>query len=250
MSDFKDKVVIITGGGSGIGLAAAKSFAAGGAKVLITGRRANALDEITATNPNIVGFAADAADPASAAGVVAKAVELWGRLDVVVNNAGDGAVGPMELMTADRIAAIFNVNVTYPSMIVAAALPHLEATGGLIVNLSSTYGSKAGAPLSHYAASKAAVEHLTRCWALEFAPKRIRVNAIASGPVETTFMQKQMGLPDEAIEAIKEFERNTIPLGRRGVPADVGEWIATLARPELAWVTGQIIAVDGGLQVT
>src|SRR3546814_425354 len=103
---------------------------------------------------------------------------------------------------------------------------------------------------SDLAASKAAVEHLTRCWALEFAPKKIRVNAIASGPVETTFMQKQMGLPDDVIEAIKEHERGAIPLGRRGVPADVGEWIAALARPQLGWMTGQIIAVDGGLQIT
>lgn len=250
MSEFHDKVVIVTGGGTGIGLAAATSFAAKGAKVLITGRRAAPLEEIAAANPNIVGFVADASDPASAAATVAKAVELWGRLDVVVNNAGDGAVGPMEQVGADRIAAIFNVNIVYPGMMCAAALPHLEASQGLIVNLSSTYGSKAGAPLSYYAASKAAVEHLTRCWALEFAPKRIRVNAIASGPVETTFMKTQMGLPDEMIDAIKDHERNVIPLGRRGIPADVGEWIVTLARPELGWITGQIIAVDGGLQIT
>src|SRR3546814_4635849 len=115
----------------------------------------------------------------------------------------------MELVDADRISAIFKGNVVYPSIVVAAALPHLEASEGLIVNMSSTYGSKAGAPLSYYAASKAAVEHLTRCWALEFAPKKIRVNAIASGPVETTFMQKQMGLPDDVIEAIKEHARRS-----------------------------------------
>src|SRR3546814_10476348 len=85
------------------------------------------------------------------------AVKLWGRLDVVVNNVGDGSVGPMELVDADRIAAIFKVNVVYPSMVCAAALPHLEASEGLIVNMSSTYGSKAGAPLSYYAASKAEI---------------------------------------------------------------------------------------------
>src|SRR3546814_21139922 len=97
----------------------------------------------------------------------------------------------MERVDADRIAASFKVNVVYPSMVCAAALPHLEAREGLIVNMSSTYGSKAGAPLSYYAASKAAVEHLTRCWALEFAPKKIRVNAIASGRSEARRVGKE-----------------------------------------------------------
>lgn len=147
MSDFESKVVIITGGGSGIGLAAARSFAAKGARVIITGRRAEALDEVSTENPGITGYMADARDHSSAAAVVAKAVALWGRLDVLVNNAGDGAVGPMEEMTADRIANIFSVNVIYPGMMAAAALPHLEKSHGLIVNISSTYGSKAGAPV-------------------------------------------------------------------------------------------------------
>lgn len=250
MSDFQDKVAIVTGGGAGIGLATAKAFADEGAKVLITGRRAAALEEITRTNPNLAGIAADASDPGSATAVVARAIELWGRLDIIVNNAGDGAVGPMEQVSPERIAQIFAVNVIYPGALTAAALPHLETSQGLIVNLSSTYGSKAGAPLSYYAASKAAVEHLTRCWALEFAARKVRVNAIASGPVETTFMNKQMGLPDEVIDAIKAHELGVIPLGRRGMPDDVAAWIVTLARPALGWVTGQVIAVDGGLQIT
>src|SRR3546814_239498 len=165
MSYRENKVVLSTGGGNGIGRAAAEVFAREGANVLITGRRAAALEEVTASNPAIQGFVADAADSASAGAAVEHAVKLWGRLDVVVNNVGDGSVGPMELVDADRIAAIFKVNVVYPSMVCAAALPHLEASEGLIVNMSSTYGSKAGAPLSYYAASKAAVEHLTRCWA-------------------------------------------------------------------------------------
>lgn len=249
MSDFDGKVVLVTGGGAGIGLATAQGFAAEGARVYVTGRRAEALAAIEAANANVFGIVADAAEPDSAAATVAAIIDKEGRLDVVVNNVGDGAVGPIEQMSAERIAAIFNVNVIYPGMLVSAALPHLEAAGGLVVNLSSTYGKKAGAPLSYYAASKAAVEHLTRCWALELAPRRIRVNAIASGPVETNFMSNQMGLPGEVIEAIKEHERNTIPLGRRGVPVDVAAWIVTLARPALGWITGQVIAVDGGLQV-
>ncbi|MBW7457797.1 SDR family oxidoreductase, partial [Paenibacillus sepulcri] len=188
---LEDKVVIITGGGAGIGLAAAKLFAANGARVLITGRRKAALEEISAGNPGIKGFAADASDPDSAARTVAAAIEHWGRLDVIVNNAGGGNLQPLIQANAKSISDIFNVNVAGPTLLAAAAIPYLEKTKGTIINLSSTYGSKAAAELSLYAASKAALEHLTRCWALELAPKGIRVNAVASGPVETDFLRER-----------------------------------------------------------
>ncbi|MDR6550223.1 SDR family oxidoreductase [Paenibacillus qinlingensis] len=247
---LQDKVVIITGGGGGIGLAAARLFAAKGAKVLITGRQIAPLEEIAASEPNMKAFVADVSDPESASKTVAAAIEHWGRLDIVVNNAGGGVIQPLADVSAKSINDIFAVNVMGPTLLAAAAIPHLEKTKGTIVNMSSTYGSKAAANLSLYASSKAAVEHLTRCWALELAPKGIRVNAIASGPVETDFLRDRMGLGEEQINEVKEHERKMIPLGRRGVPDDVASWVVHLADRDASWITGQIIGVDGGLVIS
>jgi NAD(P)-dependent dehydrogenase (short-subunit alcohol dehydrogenase family) len=170
MRELTDHVVIVTGGSSGIGRAAALQFAERGAKVIVTARRAGPLEDMTARHPNIVGLAADVAAPDDASRTVAKVMELWGRLDVLVNNAGAGAILPLVDATADQIMKIFAVNVVGPSVLSAAALPHLMVAGGTIVNVSSTFGHKPAANLSHYAASKAALEHLTRSWALELAP--------------------------------------------------------------------------------
>ncbi|MBB3151860.1 NAD(P)-dependent dehydrogenase (short-subunit alcohol dehydrogenase family) [Paenibacillus endophyticus] len=245
-----DKVAIITGGGAGIGLAAAKLMAAKGIKVLITGRQKGPLEAIAASNPNVKAFVADASDPESAARTVDAAIAHWGRIDIIVNNAGSGVIQPLAEVNAKSIHDIFAVNVTAPTLLASAAIPYLEKTKGTIINISSTYGSKAAAGISLYAASKAAAEHLTRCWALELAPKGIRVNAIASGPVETAFLRDRMGLSDDQIQAVKEQERQAIPLGRRGVPEDVAKWIMHLADSESDWITGQIIQVDGGLVIS
>ncbi|MEK1889343.1 MAG: SDR family oxidoreductase [Phyllobacterium sp.] len=250
MENFHEKVVIITGGSSGIGLAAAQQFASQGAKVLITGRRPGVLAEITAGNANIEGFVADASDPAGAHRTIDAAIRLWGRLDVLVNNAGGGTIKPLVESDADTISSIFAVNVTGPILLAAAAVPELAKTKGSIINMSSTFGSKAAAALSIYGSSKAAVEHLTRCWALELAPQGIRVNAIAPGPVESDFLRDRMSLSADQIAAVTEQERKMIPLGRRGVPEDVAMWILNVADPRSTWMTGQVIAVDGGLVTT
>jgi len=242
MSALHEKVVIVTGGSSGIGRAAALSFARKGAKVVITGRRAALLEEAAAEHPNIVGLVADAAAPDDAVRTIAKAVDTWGRLDVLVNNAGAGAILPLAEASADRITKIFAV-----SLLATAALRHLAGTKGTIINVSSTFGHTPVAGLSHYAASKAALEHLTRCWALELAPHGVRVNAIAAGPTESGALTGMMGLSPEQAAAIEEQERERIPLKRRGEPDDVARWIVRLADPASEWVTGQVIAVDGGL---
>lgn len=247
MSDLKDKVAVVTGGSSGIGQATALAPARRGAKVVITGRRAAALEAAAARHPHIAALAADAASPEDAARTIAKAVDSWGRLDVLVNNAGAGAIMPLAEATPDRIMQILTVNVLGPSMLATAALPQLSATRGTIINISSTFGHKPAAGLSHYAAGKAALEHLTRCWALELAPHGIRVNAVAPGPTESGALTGMMGLSAGQAAAIEEQERQQIPLGRRGVPEDVARWIVHLADPASAWVTGQVIAVDGGL---
>jgi NAD(P)-dependent dehydrogenase (short-subunit alcohol dehydrogenase family) len=241
------KVVIVTGGSSGIGRAAALNFARQGAKVVITARRATPLEETASQHANIVGLVADAAAPDDAARTVGKAVNTWGRLDVLVNNAGAGAILPLADATPDRIKQIFDVNVLGPSLLSTAALPYLAATKGTIINVSSTFGHKPAAGLSHYAASKAALEHLTRCWALELASHGVRVNAVAAGPTESGALTGMMGLSQEEAAAIKEQERGRIPLKRRGNPNDVARWILSLSDPASEWVTGQVIAVDGGL---
>ena len=241
------RVVIVTGGSSGIGRAAAQRFAAQGDKVLITGRRPEPIHAAAAEHANMVGLVADVASPSDAGRTVAEAIDRWGRLDALINNAGAGAILPLAEAKADRITDIFSVNVFGPSLLASAALPHLEKTRGTIINVSSTFGHKPGAALSHYAASKAALEHLTRCWALELAPIGIRVNAVAAGPTESGALTGMMGLSLEQAASLKEQERAQIPLGRRGIPDDIASWIVHLVDPEAGWMTGQVIAIDGGL---
>jgi NAD(P)-dependent dehydrogenase (short-subunit alcohol dehydrogenase family) len=220
-----------------------------GARVLITGRRATVLDETAKDQQNIETLVADAAESEDASRTIARAIELWGRLDVLVNNAGAGAIMPLSDVTARRILDIFAVNVLGPSLLAKEALPHLKKTKGSIINISSTYGSKAGAALSHYGASKAALEYLTRSWALELAPIRVRVNAVAVGPTETGALEGMMRLSRQQAAAVKQGEREQIPLGRRGIPNDVSRWIVSLAEPASDWITGQVLGVDGGLSL-
>ncbi|MFL6307383.1 MAG: SDR family NAD(P)-dependent oxidoreductase [Candidatus Sulfotelmatobacter sp.] len=250
MNSFKDKVVIVTGGSSGIGRSAALQFAALGAHVLITGRRAARLDEAARDHPNIDAMVADTSRPEDALRTILNVIERWGRLDVLVNNAGAGAIMPLTEVSAERVIDIFAVNVLGPSLLAKEALPHLKESQGSIINISSTYGSKAGAGLSHYGASKAALEYLTRAWALELAPIGIRVNAVAVGPTESGALTGMMALSAEQAEAIKQHERGQIPLGRRGVPEEVARWIISFANSESEWVTGQVFNVDGGLGLT
>ena len=249
METQKESVVIITGGSSGIGRATAFSFASKGARVLITGRRAASLAEAAKDHPNIETLVADTAEPEDGSRTIARAIELWGRLDVLVNNAGAGAIMPLADATVKRVTDIFAVNVLGPSLLAKEALPYLKATKGSIINISSTYGSKAGPALSHYGASKAALEYLTRSWALELAPIRIRVNAVAVGPTETGALENMMGLSRPQAEVVKQAEREQIPLGRRGTPDDISRWIVSLADPSSDWITGQVLAVDGGLSL-
>jgi NAD(P)-dependent dehydrogenase (short-subunit alcohol dehydrogenase family) len=250
MFTLNGPVVIVTGGGSGIGRAAALSFADKGANVIITGRSAAPLQETAASHSNIVGLVADAAIPEDALQTVAQAADRWGRLDVLVNNAGAGAILPLTEVTADRITKMFAVNVIGPSLLAKAALPYLVASKGTIINVSSTFGHKPSVGLSHYAASKAALEHLTRCWALELASQGVRVNAVAAGPTESGALTGMMGLSLKQANAIKQQEREQIPLKRRGNPDEVARWIVSLADPAAGWVTGQVISIDGGLGLT
>lgn len=249
MDGFGGKVVIVTGGGAGIGRAAALQFAARGARVVVTGRRREPLQALSGEHPNIEFAIADAGNAPDASRTVQAAIDCFGRLDVLVNNAGAGSIMPLAEASAERIAHIFAANVFGPSLLATAALPHLIESRGSIVNVSSAFGHKAAAGLAHYAASKAALEHLTRCWALELAPAGVRVNAVAPGPTETAFLVERMGLSTEDADAIEADERQRIPLRRRGKPDDVAKWIVALSSPTASWMTGQVLAIDGGLSI-
>ena len=249
MNRFADKVFIVTGGGGGIGLATARLLARNGANVLITGRREEPLRAAERDDPGIAVLAIDATAPDAPERTIRAAMERWGRIDGLVNNAGGGVVQPLEAATETAITDLFKINVTAPTLLAGAALPHLADTKGAIVNLSSTFGSKAGAHLGLYGASKAAIEHLTRCWALELAPRNIRVNAIAPGPVETAFLRERMLLTPEQEAAVKQQEIEMIPLGRRGVPEDVASSFVHFLDPANDWLTGQVLGIDGGLVI-
>jgi NAD(P)-dependent dehydrogenase (short-subunit alcohol dehydrogenase family) len=250
MKAWSDKTVIVTGASSGIGRATALAFARLGATILATARRPEALAKLAAEHPKIRTLAADAAEPLDANRTVAAALGAGGGIDLLINNAGAGAVMPLAAAEAGKLQEIFAVNVVGPSLLASAALPHLAAAKGAIINISSSFGAKPAAGIAHYAAAKAALDHLTRCWALELAPLGIRVNAIAPGPTETAALTGMFGLPAAQADAIKAEERTRIPLGRRGEPDEIARWILAMADPAAAWVTGQVLAVDGGLAIT
>ncbi len=241
--------VVVTGAGSGIGRAAAQAFAAAGADVLAVGRRAAALAGTADGVPAIVPLAADLRDDGAAEEVVAAAVSRWGGLDVLVNNAGVFAAMPLAETVRARIADLVATNVVAPSLLAAAALPELRRRRGAIVNVTSTFGHRPAPGAAHYGASKAALEHLTRSWALELAADGVRVNAVAPGPTESGALAAA-GLSAAAISEIERAEAARVPLGRRGDPAEVAAWIVRLADPAAGWVTGQVLAVDGGLALT
>jgi NAD(P)-dependent dehydrogenase (short-subunit alcohol dehydrogenase family) len=245
---FDGKVVLVTGANSGIGEAAAAKFAEAGATVFGIGRRKDALEEARRRHPQIKWLLADIARPSEARAMVEVVVKEGGRLDVVVNNAGVGTFGPLDALSDEQIREQFEVNVFGLSAVTAAALPALKASKGTILNISSAAGHKAMAGASHYAASKAALESLTRSWAAELAPAGVRVNAIAPGPTDTPAFGK-LGVTPEGIAALKGAFVKQVPLGRLATSDEVAKWMVALSAPSVTWITGQVLSVDGGMSL-
>ncbi|MFB7722433.1 SDR family NAD(P)-dependent oxidoreductase [Nocardia sp. NPDC056100] len=242
-------VAIVTGGSSGIGRATAVLLAEQGAQVLAVARRSKPLEEVAGLHERIHAHIGDLADPDEPERIAKTALREWGRIDVLVNNAGPYGPAALAGISPADIDRLVRLNIVAPSLLASHCLEALAKQAGSIVNVTSAYAQRAVAGSAHYAATKAALESLTRSWALELAPRGIRVNAISPGPTETGLLAGA-GVPADRIEAIKERERQRIPLQRRGDPAEVARWIVALADASAGWITGEVLRVDGGLHLT
>ncbi|WP_027927252.1 SDR family NAD(P)-dependent oxidoreductase [Amycolatopsis benzoatilytica] len=243
---FTGKTVLVTGGGTGIGRSTAQAFAQQGADVLIVGRTAASLAATAATHPAIRTFVADVSAPESADAIIEAAAGASGRLDVLVNNAGIVRPRPLGEIRPAELAEVVATNLLAPVYLVQAALPHL--TGGLVVNVTTAIGQR-GWPMpgrEFYAATKAALDSLTRSWAVQLAPRGIRVAAVAPGPITATEITANEGLSAEQTRAQHDQLASYVPLRRLGEPEEVAYWIVQLARPEAAFATGVVLPVDGG----
>jgi NAD(P)-dependent dehydrogenase (short-subunit alcohol dehydrogenase family) len=240
-------VVLITGALSGIGRAAAVAFAKKGAKVVVAGRHDEAgkalVEELRSFGSDAEFLNADVRKDDDVRALVEKTLARFGRVDAAVNAAGtEGQPGPVTEQTAESYAATFDTNVLGTLLSMKHELRVMQAQGsGSIINISSTYGHEGGAGASVYVGSKHAVEGMTKSAALEAASSGVRVNAIAPGPIETGMLGRFTGTAERKAALLK-----TVPLGRFGDPADIARAAVFLACEEASFITGQILAVDGG----
>jgi NAD(P)-dependent dehydrogenase (short-subunit alcohol dehydrogenase family) len=250
---FVDKAVIVTGATSGIGRAAAEAFARQSAALVLVGRDPGALqaaaDGVRREGARAVTCEVDVTSAEAPGEIVTKALEAFGRLDVLVNAAGIIASGTLDATSDEIWDTMMAVNLRAPFRLMRAAAPHLEARRGAIVNVSSVNGLRSFPGVLAYCVSKAGVDQLTRCAAIEMAPRGVRVNAVNPG-VTVTNLHRRSGMAEEQYSAFLTRSKETHPLGRPGQPEEIAELIVFLASERSAWMTGETIPIDGGRHLT
>jgi NAD(P)-dependent dehydrogenase (short-subunit alcohol dehydrogenase family) len=246
---FDGKAVLVTGATSGIGRAAALKFAAGGARMALVGRNADALEATRAAmgqgGAGAVAIRADVTREEDVTRAVDGAVSALGGLDVVVCGAGVIGTGSIENTTADLWDQMMAVNVRSVFRLVQRALPSLVVRKGNVVVVSSVNGQRAFPNVLAYCCSKAAVDQLVMCTSLELAPKGVRINAVNPG-VTRTNLHRRSGMSEADYAAFVERSRTTHPIGRIGEPEEVADMILFLASDQAAMITGNCVFVDGG----
>lgn len=245
MGQLNGKVALITGGTSGIGLATAQRFVAEGARVIVTGRNADALAQtVEQLGERAVGIRSDAADPAAIAALFTEVKQRFDHLDILFLNAGIAPFAPLEHQSVEGLRSLFEINVFGPYLAVQQALPVLHAGSTVIFN-TSVVNQKGLPNASAYAATKAALRSLTRTLAAELAPRGIRVNAVSPGPIATPIYGK-MGLDESTVAAMGAQIQGMVPLGRFGTPEELANAVFFLASAQGSFVNGAELQVDGG----
>ena len=244
--ELESAVAIVTGASSGIGRATAKLFSEQGAKVALVGRKRTALDQVlNAPTGEAAAIAADVTLEGDCERIVRDTIGKFGKLDILVNAAGIIANGTIENTALQQWDEMFKINVRSAFYLMHLAMPHLIETKGNVVNVSSVNGQRAFPNVLAYCSSKAALDHLTRCAALEVASKGVRVNAVCPG-VTVTQLHRRGGMDETAYQKFLEHSKETHPLGRVGNAEEIAQLILFLASPRASWITGVTYLIDGG----
>jgi 3-oxoacyl-[acyl-carrier protein] reductase len=246
---LKGKTAVVTGASKGIGAGIAKALAAEGAKVVVNYHRAKAdaervVSEIVAAGGQAVAVQGDVAEAADVKRIFETAVSAFGAVEVVVNNAGVYSFGPIEGFTEEDYQHQFGTNVKGVFLSIQESLKHFPESGGSIINISSQISIGPKPYSSVYAATKAALDVLSESLAMELAPRKIRVNVVSPGPVETEGFVTSGA---KGSDFVNRLVADT-PLGRMGKPEDIAETVVYLASAKSGWVTGERIGVSGGLK--